>query len=81
MSERHYAKHAGHTYRVDIDPVIDLYDETTATAIVIRSMKVQRQVTIYCDKCNVPKKSAFRLVFHRLVWQTRPVLALSGSAE
>lgn len=65
--DAHYMKHSGLTYRVNVDPVIDLTDETTAVATVTRFMKTHRQVTIYCDKCNVAKKSALGLVSHRPV--------------
>ncbi|XP_021709793.1 titin isoform X2 [Aedes aegypti] len=65
--DAHYAKHSGLTYRVNVDPVVDLNDETTAVAIVTRFMKAHRQVTLYCDKCNVAKKSALGLVSHRPV--------------
>ncbi|KXJ82622.1 hypothetical protein RP20_CCG012679 [Aedes albopictus] len=65
--DAHYMKHSGLTYRVNVDPPVELNDETTAVAIVTRFMKTHRQVLLYCDKCNVSKKSALGLVSHRPV--------------
>ncbi|XP_058838488.1 titin-like [Topomyia yanbarensis] len=65
--DAHYAYHNGLTYRVDIDPELDLLDETTAAQIVTRFKKSNRLSTLKCDKCGVLKKSAVGLVSHRII--------------
>ncbi|XP_039443604.1 titin-like [Culex pipiens pallens] len=68
----HYVHHNGLTYRVGIDPELNLTEEATAVQIVTRYMKQHRQLQVICEKCGVSKKSALGLVSHRVVCGLTP---------
>ncbi|KAL1381256.1 hypothetical protein pipiens_003447 [Culex pipiens pipiens] len=68
----HYVHHNGLTYRVGIDPELNLTEEATAVQIVTRYMKQHRQLQVNCEKCGVSKKSALGLVSHRVVCGLTP---------